>query len=951
MDDINKHKTLTALWESSQLAGANAPYVEALFEDYLSNPNSVSKEWQAFFNALPRMNGQQGDQPHQPIKEAFRNIQSAMGGGAPVSGRSGLESAKQSRVIQLINAYRFRGHLRASINPLLHKVSAFSPLPRKELTEADLDTTFSTGSLAGPSTATLRDILSFLEDTYCGPIGFEYMYLTNSIEKRWIQEQIEAVRGKKPCSKETKLQLLEKLTAAEGLEKHLHVKYVGQKRFSLEGAESVIPMLDEIIQHGGEKGVKEIVIGMAHRGRLNVLVNIMGKTPAKLFSEFEGTAKRSDGYSGDVKYHQGFSSNIDTAGGSVHVALSFNPSHLEIVGPVVEGAVRARQDRNDDQSGDQVVPVIIHGDAAFAGQGVVMETFNMSQSRGYSTKGTIHIVINNQVGFTTSNQRDARSTLYCTDVAKMVNAPIFHVNGDDPEAVLFVTQMALDYRMRFHKDVVIDMICYRRHGHNEADEPWVTQPIMYKAIRELPTTRALYAKQLEEEGTIKAGEADNIVKAYKDDMDAGVCVVKTISKGEISEHYSQAALWHPYLNKDLDQNCDTRLSAEQIKELGEEISTLPEDFKVHFAVKKILENRRKMANDEIPVDWGFAETMAYASLVKEGYEIRLSGQDCGRGTFFHRHATIHDQESDRVDIPLRRIKGAESRFLVINSLLSEEAVLGFEYGYSSTNPDTLTIWEAQFGDFANGAQVVIDQFISAGEQKWGRLSGLVMMLPHGYEGQGPEHSSARLERYLQLAAQNNMQICMPTSAAQIFHLLRRQMLMQCRKPLIIMTPKSLLRHKDAASPLWKLTDNQFLNIIPDTAELEPKKVTRMLVCSGKVYYDLYEKRKELERDDVVILRMEQLYPFPVQELRNEIERYPNLSEFVWCQEEPKNQGAWFTSQHHVRTAIGDRGYLTYAGRDFHASPACGYGALHKEQLENLLNDAFRELHDEERRRH
>ena len=656
MDDLNKYASLKALWESSQLSGGNAPYVEALFEDYLSNPQSVSEEWRSFFDSLPRVNASAPDQVHSAIKDVFRNFKPSYGAAAPAEG---LETLKQMRVLQLINAYRFRGHLRAGINPLVkHKIS-FSPLPRQELTEADIDKTFSCGSLGGKGTLTLREIIDFLEVTYCGSVGAEFMYLTDPHEKRWLQEEFEKERGARIYPVEVRKKLLGLITAAEGMERYLHVKYVGQKRFSLEGAESLIPMLDEIIQRGGNAGLKEIAIGMAHRGRLNVLVNIMGKVPAELFMEFEGKAARNGDASGDVKYHQGFSSNIDTPGGSVHVALSFNPSHLEIVGPVVEGSARARQDRSDDKEGMQVLPVIIHGDAAFAGQGVVMETLNMSQSRGYSTKGTIHIVVNNQIGFTTSNQRDARSTLYCTDAAKMVSAPIFHVNGDDPEAVLFVTQLAVDYRMRFKKDVVIDLVCYRRHGHNEADEPWVTQPMMYRAIRELPTTRALYAKHLEDVQVVPSGYGDKMVVDYKAELELDKPVVKALSRGGVAENYAHAGLWRPHINKPLEQDCDTRISAKLIKQLGEEITTIPEDFSIHFAVKKLLDTRRQMANGEIDVDWGFAETMAYASLVKEGYNVRLSGQDCGRGTFFHRHATIHDQETDRIHVPLRRIRGAE----------------------------------------------------------------------------------------------------------------------------------------------------------------------------------------------------------------------------------------------------------------------------------------------------
>ncbi len=926
--------TLEQLWASSQLSGSNAPYVEQLYEDFLEDPQTVSANWRNFFERLPKINGAHKDVSHSQIKDDFRNL--------GFSASSGIDAAyekKQVRVLQLINAYRFRGHLRANTNPLVAPSFQSASFLPSELSQQDFESLFDTGSLVGTDKAKLKDIIQILEKTYCGSIGAEYMHIPNNVEKRWIQQALEAVKASPKYSNNVKKRLFEKLNAAEGMEKYLHTKYVGQKRFSLEGAESFICMLDNIIQHSGQLGVKEVVIGMAHRGRLNVLINIMGKKPSEIFSEFEGTANNIANRSGDVKYHQGFSSNIDTPNGGVHVALAFNPSHLEIVGPVVEGSVRARQDRSDDQQGDKTIPIIVHGDAAFAGQGVVMETFNMSQSRGYATKGTVHIVINNQIGFTTSNQRDSRSTYYCTDVAKMVNAPIFHVNGDDPEAVLFVTQVALDYRMHFHKDVVIDLVCYRRHGHNEADEPSVTQPLMYSHIRKMPTTRAIYAKRLITEEIISSNDEKNIMASYKEKITSGESVIADQLKGAGSK-YLFAKAWKNYLAKEIPEKVDTSFPKSEFKSLTEELDKTVANNNLHFSIRKLLDARLKMANGDIPIDWGFAETMAYASLLKEGFNVRLSGQDCGRGTFFHRHAIIHDQVTDEALVPLRQFASSKADFLVINSLLSEEAVLAFEYGYASTTPDTLCIWEAQFGDFANGAQVVVDQFISAGEQKWDRLAGLVMMLPHGYEGQGPEHSSARPERFLQLCAQNNMFVCMPSSASQIFHLLRRQMKMQCRKPLIIMTPKSLLRHKLASSPLHKLVAGGFKNIIGEVDSIDEKSVTRIVFCSGKVFYDLVEKRRAEQREDVAIIRMEQLYPFPTNQLKLEINKYPNAKQFMWCQEEPKNQGTWFTSQHHVRSLVSDKGYLEYAGRPFSAAPACGHMSLHLEQLDSLLNAAL-----------
>ncbi len=765
------------------------------------------------------------------------------------------------------------------------------------------------------------------------------MYIGNTDEKRWLQQRIEGVQGQPNFSVQDRRQLLQRVMAAEGLEHYLHNKYIGQKRFSLEGAESLIPMLDHFVHHAGGHGLKEVIIGMAHRGRLNVLINIMGKNPAELFREFEGVAGINQSGSGDVKYHKGFSSNVMTDHGVVHVALAFNPSHLEIVSPVVEGSVRARQDRRGDNSGDEVVPILIHGDAAFAAQGVVMETFNMSQSRGYSTKGTVHIIINNQIGFTTSDRQDARSTMYCTDVAKMVNAPIFHVDGDDPEAVVFVTRLALDYRMAFHKDVVIDMVCYRRHGHSEADEPMVTQPMMYKTIRNKPTTRVIYTERLINEGVLTEADSKAMLAEYRDNLDAENGVVENLVSDEEAS-YSYAADWTRFESNGYVSIIDTTVSLEHIRKLATALQQLPEGFELHPSVAKIMGNRRKMAAGSLPVDWGFAESIAFASLLTDGFNIRLSGQDSGRGTFFHRHALVYNQQTGHSYIPLRHLGMQQGRFLVINSLLSEEAVLAYEYGYATTDPSTLTIWEAQFGDFANNAQVVIDQFISAGEQKWSRISNLVLLLPHGYEGQGPEHSSARLERYLQLCAEHNMQVCVPSSPAQIFHLLRRQMNNQYRKPLVVMSPKSLLRNRLAVNTLEDLAEGTFQRVLPEMDALDDSKVRRIVFCCGKVYYDLLEKRRESNIDDVAILRIEQLYPFPKDALKEQTDRYGNASSFIWCQDEPKNQGAWYSSQHHIRKVLGKEKYLLYSGRDISAAPAVGSPSIHVQQQRSLLNGAL-----------
>jgi 2-oxoglutarate dehydrogenase E1 component len=850
---------------------------------------------------------------------------------------------KQAAVLRLINAWRVRGHQLSAIDPLQLNKELHEPPPRDldplfhHLTEQDMDTEFNTGSLVAPERMTLREIFDFCIQVYGGTIGAEYMHITRTPEKRWIQARLEGSRAKLELSDERRVALLERTTAAEGLERYLHSKYVGQKRFSLEGGESLIPMLDEMLQRAGSHGIKETAIGMAHRGRLNVLINILGKSPRELFEEFEGKKKKTGKGSGDVKYHMGFSSDMETPGGTLHLALGFNPSHLEIINPVIEGSVRARQQRRDDHTGKQVLPILIHGDAAFAGQGVVMETLQMSNTRGYTTGGTVHIVINNQVGFTTSNPVDSRSTFHCTEVAKMVQAPIFHVNGDDPEAVLFVTQLALDYRMEFGKDVVIDLVCYRRHGHNEADEPAATQPTMYQIIRARPTTRQLYAEKLTEAGVLAPGEGDKMVTAYRDALDEGRLVAKGIVESKPSKF---SVDWTPYLDKEWTDEGDTSIKPARLRQLADTLLDLPEGVELHARVARIYADRRKMAAGAAPADWGFAETMAYASLLTEGYPVRLSGQDCGRGTFFHRHAVLHNQTDGSNYIPLQNLAEDQARFIVIDSLLSEEAVMGFEYGFSTADPTSLVIWEGQFGDFANGAQVVIDQFISSGESKWNRLCGLALFLPHGFEGQGPEHSSARLERYLQLCAEYNMQVCVPTTPAQIFHLIRRQMVRNFRKPLVVMTPKSLLRHKQAVSSLEELTSGQYRTIIDEIDEIDGKKVKRVVLCSGKVYYDLLEARRAQELDDVAIVRMEQLYPFPREALVELMKRYPNAKQVVWCQEEPRNQGAWYQQRHHYKICIGPKRKLYYAGRNASASPAAGSFAEHAAQQQALVEKAL-----------
>ncbi|EAT13606.1 2-oxoglutarate dehydrogenase E1 component [Bermanella marisrubri] len=937
--------SMEQLWSTSQLAGGNVAYIEELYELYLTDPNSVPEQWRNYFGTLPRVEGgNTNDTPHTPIKEQFLLIaqnQRRLGSTTQAQVSSGYDQ-KQLRVFQLINAYRFRGHQHAKLDPLGIMEREQVPdldLRYHELSEADMDSVFQTGSLfMGKEEATLSEIRDALEETYCQSIGAEFMHIVDTAEKRWFQQRIESVRAKPDYGEEAKTHLLERLTAAEGLEKFLGSKYPGVKRFGLEGGETLIPLMDELIQRVGTYGAKEVVIGMAHRGRLNVLVNTLGKAPGDLFDEFDG--KATFDHSGDVKYHQGFSSNVLTPGGEVHLALAFNPSHLEIVSPVVEGSVRARQDRRNDPVGDTVVPVNIHGDSAFAGQGVVMETLQMSQTRGYKTGGTIHIVVNNQVGFTTSKREDVRSTEYCTDVAKMVQAPILHVNGDDPEAVLFVTQLAVDYRNEFKKDVVIDLVCYRRRGHNEADEPSATQPLMYSVIKKQPTTRTLYAKTLQDSGVVSEDHIKKMESDYRDALESGKHVVKSLVTKPNSQLFVD---WSPYLGHDNSTTASTKFDLKRLQELANKAQEVPEGFQVQRQVNKILEDRRKMAAGAQPINWGFAETMAYATLLDEGYPIRLTGQDVGRGTFSHRHAVMHNQKDGSSYCSLQSLKEDQPTFTIHDSLLSEEAVLGFEYGYATTTPNMLVIWEAQFGDFANGAQVVMDQFISSGEHKWGRLCGLTQLLPHGYEGQGPEHSSARLERYLQLCAEHNMQVCVPTTPSQIFHLLRRQVIRPLRKPLVVMSPKSLLRHKQAVSTLEDLAEGEFQTILPETEELNPKDVTRLVFCSGKVYYDLVDRRRTEEMNNVAIIRIEQLYPFPEEELYAAISEYSNVKEVMWCQEEPMNQGAWYSSQHHMRRVthrLNPNLYLDYAGRQPSAAPAAGYMALHLEQQEQLIKDAL-----------
>jgi 2-oxoglutarate dehydrogenase E1 component len=934
--------------QCSHLFGSNAPYVEELYEMYLINPNSVPNEWKIYFDAIQdstKQNSSVRDIAHTPIIQAFAERAKA---GPIVNVSEDPEIGKKRIAVQqMIAAYRNVGVRLAHLDPLNRQ--EITNIPDLDpsfygLSDVDMDMVLSTNNTYfGKDSMRLRELLQKLRQTYCSNIGAEFMHTSDQEQKRWWQQKLESTLATPNFDNERKKNLLKHLTAAEGLERYLHTKYVGQKRFSLEGGESFIPCLDEVIQYSGKNNIQEVIIGMAHRGRLNVLVNILGKKPSDLFAEFEGKHS-NDLPSGDVKYHNGFSSDVSTANGPVHLSLAFNPSHLEIVNPVVEGSCKSRQDKRNDKTGAHVLPVLIHGDAAFAGQGVVMETLNLALTRGYGTGGTIHIVINNQIGFTTSDPRDSRSTTYCTDVVKMIDAPVLHVNADDPEAVILAAQLAVEYRLAFAKDVVVDIVCYRKLGHNEQDTPAMTQPLMYKKITQHVGTRKLYADKLVAQNVIQANDAEEYIKNYRQAMDEGKQTVNLVASNFKNKY---AVDWSAFLGKKWTDAADTGMPLSELKRLAQAITKIPENIKVHPLVEKVLNDRKKMGDGEALVDWGFAEHLSFASLVASGYPIRITGQDSGRGTFMHRHAVLHDQNRERWDsgtyVPLENVAANQAPFLVIDSVLSEEAVLAFEYGYSCSDPNSLVIWEAQFGDFVNGAQVVIDQFISSGEVKWGRQSGLTMMLPHGYEGQGPEHSSARIERFLQLCADHNMQVVQPTTPAQIFHVLRRQMLRMFRKPLVIFTPKSLLRSKDAVSHLSELTDGVFQPIIGELdANIisQSAQVKRLILCSGKVYYDLINMRKEKNLKDVAIARVEQLYPFSNKDFAAELVKYPNITEVVWCQDEPRNQGAWFYVQHHLIEGMKDGQRLGYAGRSASASPAVGYAAKHNEQQKALIEAAF-----------
>ena len=928
------------LWKDSHTSAGHSSYLEGLYESYLENPASVSIEWKNFFDELPDNNGSHKDISHKNIINAYKNHRRVLSS----SSSTNEINDKQVRVVQLIQAYRNRGHQAAKLDPLGMMERELVPdltLEYHGLSKDDLKTIFKTDTLEiGTDEASLQDIIDALQSIYCGELGIEYNYIVNTEERKWFQGILEPNLGQCSFKSDEKKYIFNRLNSAEGLAKFLAAKYPGMKRFGIDGCESLIPLVDSLIQNCGMLGAKQICFGMAHRGRLNLLVNVLGKTPSELFSAFEEDVELTGANTGDVKYHLGFSSNLLTPKGEVHVSLFNNPSHLEIVDPVVLGSVRARQDRLYDENREQVIPILIHGDASFSGQGVVMESLQMSQTRGYGVGGTLHVIVNNQIGFTTSYKYDARSTEYSTDVAKMIEAPIIHVNGDNPEMVVHAAQIACEYRHKFGKDIILDLFCYRRRGHNEADDPSATQPLMYEKIAKHPSVLKIYEEKLISQNIITQSDSKNFQKEYRDSLEQGASVVKNLALKPNDDLWFD---WSAYLNQTWWQDIDTTFNKNQFLELSEVITSAPDGFKLGRQVSKVFEDRKLMASGEIPINWGFAESMAYATLLSEGYPIRLTGQDVRRGTFSHRHAAIYNAEDGVGHIPLVDVaRDSSTRMDIYDSFLSEEAVLGFEYGYSATWPSGLVMWEAQFGDFVNGAQVVIDQFIVSAEHKWERLSGLVMLLPHGFEGQGPEHSSARLERFLQLCADGNIEVCVPSTPAQIFHLLRRQAIRKMRRPLIVISPKSLLRNPAVTSSLAELTEGEFKCVIDD--DLSSKKdVTRAVMCSGKIYYDLLQKRNEDKINDTALIRIEQLYSFPYDDLEKILSNYPNLNEFIWCQEEPANQGAWFSHRHRLQRVLDrfeQKNEIKLVSRPAAAAPAVGLMKLHLKQQEEIVLKAL-----------
>jgi 2-oxoglutarate dehydrogenase E1 component len=972
---------------SSFLQGTNASYIDEIYARYEKDPGSVDTEWQEFFKSLKdtpadvRSNAEgpswgRNNWPLTPRDELtsaldgdWPEIEKAVGGklsakaqakGVELTAADVHQATRDSvRALMLIRAYRMRGHFHAKLDPL----GIEAPRDREELdprsygfAESDFDRKIFLDHVLGLEYATLREIVAICERTYCQTLGVEFMHISNAAQKSWIQERIEGPDKEISFTPEGRRAILKKLVEAEGFEKFCDVKFTGTKRFGLDGAESLIPALEQIIKRGGNLGVKEIVVGMPHRGRLNVLTQVMGKPHRALFHEFKGGSVNPDAVegSGDVKYHLGASSDREFDGNRIHLSLTANPSHLEIVDPVVLGKVRAKQDQHGDPPDQRisVLPLLMHGDAAFAGQGVVAECFSLSDLKGYRTGGSLHFIVNNQIGFTTY-PRYSRSSPYPSDVAKMIDAPIFHVNGDDPEAVVFAAKVAIEFRQKFHKPVVIDMFCYRRHGHNEGDEPAFTQPLMYKKIAAHASTLEIYAKRLIAEGIMTEGEVNKAKADWRARLDAEF-EAGTGYKPNKADWLD--GKWAGFKHADQEEDARrgvTGVDVAVLKDIGRKITRVPDGFRVHRTIARFLENRAKAIESGVGIDWATGEALAVCSLLEEGHHVRLSGQDSERGTFSQRHSVLIDQEDESRYTPFNHLGGDQGHYEVINSLLSEEAVVGFEYGYSLAEPNALAMWEAQFGDFANGAQVLFDQFISSGERKWLRMSGLVCLLPHGYEGQGPEHSSARLERFLQMCAEDNMQVVYPTTPANYFHVLRRQLHREIRKPLVLMTPKSLLRHKRAVSKLDELGNGAtFHRILYDDAQMLPDdktklqpddKIRRVLLCSGKVYYDLYEEREKRGVDDVYIMRVEQLYPVPLKALVQELGRFKN-AELVWCQEEPRNMGAWHFIEPYLEWVLNQINARNrrprYAGRAASAATATGLMSKHLAQLKALLDDAL-----------
>ena len=971
--DLNEAFARTAF-----LHGANAGYVEDLFARFQDNPGAVDADWRAFFENLKDENGaaaepkgpswkrsdwplRTNDDPTSDLEETAAHLEGRIRGqaqamGVDLTGDLALSATRDSvRALMLIRSYRVRGHLAANLDPLgLEEKTAHPELAPSSygFTQRDLDRRIFLDNVLGLEFATINEILQILNRTYCSTIGVEFMHISTPEEKAWIQMRIEGKDKEVTFTPEGKKAILAKLIESESFEKFLDVKYTGTKRFGLDGGESAIPALEQIIKRGGNLGVRDIILGMPHRGRLNVLANVMGKPYRAIFNEFKGGSANPDDVegSGDVKYHLGASSDREFDGNNVHLSLTANPSHLEIVDPVVLGKVRAKQDQRDDKRRIEVLPLLLHGDAAFAGQGVVAECFGLSGLAGHRTGGSIHFIVNNQIGFTASPHH-SRSSPYPSDVARMIEAPIFHVNGDDPEAVVHVAKVATEFRQEFNKPVVIDMFCYRRHGHNEGDEPAFTQPRMYRQIRQHPTVIDIYGNRLIDEGLISRDEFDQLRSDFRSQLE---------TEFEIADSYKpNKADWLDGKWSGIgfaDEGArrgETGVEIDKLRDIGVSLTKVPETLNVHKTIQRLLKNRRKMVEDGTAIDWGMAEALAFGTLVNEGFPVRLSGQDSERGTFSQRHSVIIDQETEERFTPLQNVAPDQGRFEVINSMLSEEAVLGFEYGFSLAEPNALVCWEAQFGDFANGAQVVIDQFISSGERKWLRMSGLVLLLPHGYEGQGPEHSSARLERYLQLCAEDNWQIANCTTPANYFHILRRQLHRKFRKPLVLMTPKSLLRHKRVISPLTDLgQDSTFHRVLWDDAEHLPDqaiklvpddKIKRVIMCSGKVYYDLYEWREKNGIDNIYLMRLEQLYPFPARALIQELGRF-SQAEMVWCQEEPKNMGSWSFIEPNIEWVLDHIGAKhkrpVYVGRAASASTAAGMMSRHLAELEAFLTEAL-----------